>query len=262
MDMYSLDTTRVADITYSQYKNENKIKNFYWTPNSKIVDKLCELLEKREIKHRIIDIGCGIGPAKFPSATHILDFENVDEKNEFSIKLDLDFDKFSHPDKYFEFIYCRHTLEDIQNPQNAFNEFIRISKVGYIETPSPLVEIMKGVDAPFPGMSHSGYRHHRYIVWSDIEKNTLFFLPKYPIVEHIHMDETLLKKYQYLLNNYSVYWNNYYFWDIIGKPPKIVVYRNDINFKISEDYERLINEAIQSSFRYTNQFIKFISEIK
>lgn len=257
-DKYTLDCININDIDENKYKDENQIVNHFWWPNTKIVNALTKILNKNNINKNIIDIGCGSGPAKFPSATHILDFEKIDKENEFSIKLDLDFDKFPHSNKYFEFIYCRHTLEDIQNPSNAFNEFIRISKSGYIETPSPLAEIMKGVDAP-SDLTFRGYRHHRYIVWSDLKTNTIYFLPKYPIVECITIDETILKKYNYILNNYSVYWNNYFYWGSTTKP-NIVIYRNNINFDINTDYAKLINEAIQSSIDYTNHFIFFIKE--
>ena len=257
----SLETKKINDISYDEYKDENKITNFFWAPNHLIVNKLIKLLDLKEIKTNIIDIGCGSGPARFQPATHLLDFNEINEKNLTTINLDLDFDKFPHSDKFFEFIYCRHTLEDIQNPINAFNEFTRLSNIGYIETPSPLVEIMKGVDAKTEGIIHTGYKHHRYIVWSDLDTNTLYFLPKYPIVEHISIVEEVLKKYTYLLNNFSIYWNNYYFWDINDRKPNIVIYRNDVNFNINRDYARLINEAIQSSFRYTEHFMDFISRI-
>jgi len=50
-------------------------------------------------------------------------------------KIDIDFDIFPFSDDTFETSYSRHTLEDIQNPNHAFNEIVRVSKRGYIETP-------------------------------------------------------------------------------------------------------------------------------
>jgi SAM-dependent methyltransferase len=258
INLYSLDLIRTEDITYDQYKNEESITNFFWAPNQLLVNKLVEFLKFRDIKTNIIDIGCGTGTAKFPVATHLLDFNEI-ENGDTRIKLDLDFDKFPHINNFFDFIYCRHTLEDIQNPVNAFNEFIRISKIGYIETPSPLVEIMKGVDNIVEGVKYTGYVHHRYIVWSNLETNTLHFLPKYPIVEYVTLNDEILKKFTYLLNNFPIYWNNYYFWDINGLKPNIIIYRNGINLNINDDYSRLISEAIESSFKYTEYFVKFIS---
>jgi len=37
-------------------------------------------------------------------------------------------------------------LEDIQNPNFAISEIFRVSQKGYIETPSPLIEITYGVE--------------------------------------------------------------------------------------------------------------------
>lgn len=44
--------------------------------------------------------------------------------------------------------------------------------------PSPLVELTKGVDGNIRFSNHYiGYVHHRYIVWSDLEENTIYFFP-------------------------------------------------------------------------------------
>ena len=78
-------------------------------------------------------------------------------------------------------------LEDIQNPDFALNEITRVTKYGgYIETPSPLIEVTKNVDGSGFSNSYCGYIHHRYIVWSNIQKNEIYFLPKYScILDHI-----------------------------------------------------------------------------
>jgi hypothetical protein len=64
-----------------------------------------------------------------------------------------------------------------------------------------------------------------------------------------------MKKLRYLANYYPVYWNNYYTWDP-QHPPKIVVYRNGVNFSlVGDEYGRLINESIRASMEATNQFL-------
>ena len=255
LELYSLDTIDLEQISDSKCTNDTHLINYFWAPNPKLVDRLLTGLKKDGIEDgRVIDVGCGPGSAIFPLATHILGKSlATNPRNLEFIDMDLDFDKFIQRDKYFNFVYCRHTLEDIQNPQNAFPEIVRIGKRGYIETPSPLIEITKGPNKD--GMR--GYVHHRYIVWSDLATNTLYFLPKYPLIESINIEEGVLKKYNHLLNNYSVYWNNYYVWDDDSQP-NIVVYRNEINFRILVDYGRLINEAIEKSIEYTNHFIRGI----
>jgi hypothetical protein len=215
------------------------------------------MLDKNIIHTNIIDIGSGTGPAIFPKSTHVLDFNNQPIPGKISIKLDLDFDTFNESRSFYNFAFCRHTLEDIQNPQHAFSEITRIAKMGYIETPSPLVELTSSVQSALTD-GYKGYIHHRYIVWSDIYTNTLHFLPKMPLVEYVEFNPHIKRKFNHLLNNYPVYWNNYYIWDH-RRAPNIIVYRNDINFKMNDDYQRLLNLAIFSSISYTNFFVDYIS---
>lgn len=258
MELYTLNTMPVDLIAHQDETEggENQITRFFWYSNPLLLGALCKYLQRRNIRDNIIDVGCGF--AHFPLATHLLDFNTTSSNSDKTIfKLDLDFEKFLYQDAFFNFVYCRHVLEDIQNPQNAFNEFVRISKSGYIETPSPLVELMRGVDSF--GL-HRGYIHHRYFVWSDYATNTLFFLPKYPLIESRDYDFNELfhlpQKYD-LLNKYPVYWNNYYIWDET-RSPKIIVYRNGINMEIRSDYLRLLQVAIMSSIEYTNYFIAYL----
>lgn len=252
LSLYTTNTIEVDSLT-NEYQNYEDLTVRFWAPNKLIINKLCNLLDNKNISTNIIDIGCGTEDVIFPKSTHLLDFNNQKIPNKTVFKLDLDFDTFSEHDHFYNFAYCRHTLEDIQNPQHAFAEITRIAKQGYIETPSPLVEITKNVDAPI-GNQYHGYIHHRYFVWSDITTNTLYFLPKLPLVNYIHYKEDFQKKFNYILNNYSVYWNNYYIWDENNKP-NIVVYRNDVNFNIRDDYQRILDNAIFSSIKYTNAFI-------
>lgn len=250
MELYTLDT---HDSVIRGDPHENKITRFFWYNNPYITQSLCRYLEQHKIDDKIIDVGAGSAP--FPPATHLLDFSRVTPlPNRVSFKLDLDFDTFPYESGFFNFLYCRHTLEDIQNPQRAFNELVRVSKAGYIETPSPLSELMRGVDS---SGQHRGYIHHRYIVWSDMATNTLFFLPKYPIIETevLNVLDEVLKKRIFLLNNYPVYWNNYYTWTSETAPPAVVVYRNDVNMDLRKDYVRLLVEAIDSSILNTNRFV-------
>jgi SAM-dependent methyltransferase len=240
---YNINTINIDDIE----KSDNEIVNHYWSPNPIITEYLCDTIEESSI---VFDVGCGSKYTIFPKATHVLGIKigDIPEKLK-KVDFDLDFDKFNYDKDSFDFVYCRHTLEDIQNPQNAFNEIVRIGKRGYIETPSPLIEIMKYAEK----VSYRGYIHHRYIIWSDSDTNTLFFLPKYPIIESIILSEELEGKFRYILNNYPVYWNNYYTWDV-NNPPKIHVYRNEINFIVNTDYAKLINIALNASIENTNKY--------
>lgn len=76
---------------------------------------------------------------------------------------------FPFPDKYFDFVICSHTLEDLRDPIRVCEEMMRVGKAGYIETPSPLSELTWGRDrAPWVG-----YCHHRWLV--SVENDALVF---------------------------------------------------------------------------------------
>jgi len=248
--------------------NENlgecrKIIRHYWWKNEIIIGKLVSYLNKKNIFSNILDVGCGTIP--FEKATHVIDFgeeinklTTIPDANKYIV--DLDIEKIPVVDKFFRFVYCRHTMEYIANPGFALSEMMRVSSRGYIETPSPLVECLRNIDYlnmddQNNGLNYCGYIHHRYIVWSNKNNNTLYFLPKYPIIEYLNWNPGLLEKLTYIANNYPVYWNNYYLWDE-NNAPNVVVYRNGVNFKINGDsLSKLILEGINSSFEYTNYFL-------
>jgi hypothetical protein len=76
-------------------------------------------------------------------------------------------------DKQFDFSMCSHTLEDIRDPLYVCSELIRVSKRGYIEVPSRLLESCRGQEHP----SIAGLSHHRWLV--EIDDNHIRFTMKY-----------------------------------------------------------------------------------
>lgn len=62
-------------------------------------------------------------------------------------------------DKQFDFVSCRHTLEDLRDPIWVCHEMIRVGKSGYIETPSRIIESMRGVERS----RYCGYSHHHWL---------------------------------------------------------------------------------------------------
>ena len=228
-----------------------EVKNVFWYPNEKIIEKVVNICKNNNYK-KILENGPANKP--FPLSTHYID---LNSKLENVLNIDIDFDKIPFDDNYFDFCYARHIFEDIQNPQHAFSESIRTCKNGYIETPSPLIECLKKVDysSRNKNINYCGYIHHRYIVWSDLETNTLYFLPKFPIIEFAIFKEDFYNKMVEIANSKDIFWNNYYTWDEKNKP-NIVVYRNGINFDITTDYSKLLIDAINKSIEYTYHFIK------
>lgn len=234
-----------------------KITQYHWTPIKEVHDSLVNYCKEKEYKN-ILEIGPGYVP--FELATISI---GCNEKIKDYIDLDIDTNKLPFEDKSIDFVYSRHTLEDIQNPDFALNEIIRISKSGYIETPSPLIETTKGVDSSSKKDNYAGYIHHRYIVWSDIEKCEIYFLPKYNSILDNFMSLNVNSKYYE--NKY--YWNNYFIWNETKKP-KIIMYKNGVNIgglndsyggsSLLSDYINLINEALNTSIKNTEYFLQIM----
>lgn len=223
-----------------------KIEHFYWSPIQNVISSIEGYCKKNNYTN-ILEIGPGNIPFSLAKT-----FIGCNEKVNNYIDLDIDVNRLPFEDKTIDFIYSRHTLEDIQNPDFAMNEIIRVSKSGYIETPSPLIEITKGIDSFDKSHNYTGYIHHRYIVWSDIQKNEIYFLPKYNSVldNYVSLDipiETYKDPF---------YWNNYFIWK--ESSPTIIMYKNGVNFnknqKFIQDYLYLVNEAVNKSIVNTNYF--------
>jgi hypothetical protein len=224
----------------------NKVIKKHWYPIKQIENCLINYCNDNNYKN-ILEIGPGLH--QFPLSNKFVGYN--EEINNY-VSLDIDEEKLPFNDKEFDFIYSRHTLEDIQNPNFAMSEIIRCCKSGYIETPSPLIEVAKGVDGYENNHLYSGYLHHRYIIWSDIEKCEIYFLPKYSNI--IDNFITFNDKHYNLINNEPYMWNNYFIWK--DKQPKITMYKNCINYYLTpENYCNIINIAINTSIKNTEYFV-------
>jgi hypothetical protein len=217
----------------------------FWKPNNDVIGLLVDMC-KRKNYTKILENGPGITP--FPLSTHFID---IDPNIENTISIDIDFDRIPFEDNDFDFCYARHIFEDIQNPQHAFAETIRVSRNGYIETPSPLIECLKMVDglSRQSNINYCGYIHHRYLVWTERDTNTLYFLPKYPLIEFLIYPTDFYNQMLDIAKE-KLFWNNYYLWNVERKP-NIVVYRNGVNFNILDDYTTLVMRAIKQSAEHT-----------
>jgi hypothetical protein len=228
----------------TEIKDSKIIKNVYWYTNPIILNKVISECKNNKFNN-IIEIGPGSDP--FPLANIFIGY---DEKIDNFINVDIDKNKIPFEDNIVDFIYCRHVLEDIQNPDFALEEIMRVSKSFYIETPSPLVEITKNIDAFDFSDQYCGYIHHRYIIWYDEEENSVHILPKYGVIENIlKVSDELKEKILYLLNNYPVYWNTYIF--KINDKVNIKIYNH---FDL-ETYPKILLKAIETSIKSTNNFI-------
>lgn len=120
---------------------------------------------------KVLDIGSGGYP--FPLATHLADFYEGDTTHRYEL-LKKDARPFTNcnveqtpfADKEFDFVYCSHVLEHVEDPARACQELMRIGKRGYIETPSKISDVMFNF-TKIPN-------HHKW--HTQILNNTLIFL--------------------------------------------------------------------------------------
>jgi hypothetical protein len=205
-------------------------------------------------KAKILEVGPGQKP--FLAATEFVDWlawPNLQGKTVHALNINQDVLPLA--DKSFDFVYCRQTLEDLYNPFLMCREMGRVGRAGYIETPSPIAEAARGVDYQSPPWR--GYHHHRYLVW--VEDDTLMFLPKYPIVEHIDLGK-LEGRLAEWLNAHPLYWNTYFFWE---GTLRYRVLEHDKDFRILKDYSQRIVAAIQQSHERTRELAeKYLPDVR
>ncbi|MBV9522859.1 MAG: methyltransferase domain-containing protein [Alphaproteobacteria bacterium] len=153
--------------------------------------RLCALAARAE---RVLDVGGWWRP--FNLATHVIDVmphatrhsaDAIDPEHaerfaaESWIVHDACRTPWPFPDKFFEFSFCSHTLEDVRDPIAVCGELIRVAKAGYIETPSRQREIFSkarffAVRMAAGRLPPVGFDHHRWFV--EIEGAQINFTPK------------------------------------------------------------------------------------
>ena len=224
------------------------IKNKYHGPIQKNLNYIESLIKDGA---KVLEIGPGHSP--FSKATYFCGW-TMEEKGRLPNykTADASTEKLPYKDKEFDFVYCRHVIEDLWNPVNALKEISRITKAGYIETPSALCEMSKDVDGG-TNVPYRGYNHHRYIVWND--KGTLNILPKFPIIEYIKFEEEKLQK---LLED-PFNWCTFYHFE---KDIKYKLYEmgHEQDFVMFDNsYPLIIKKAMNESIEEAQNYKKKIS---
>lgn len=124
---------------------------------------------------RILEVGGGHAP--YDGVTHAVDKypdDNTQRATDLVVPAGVEFrqgDLESIPfasNEEFDFCYASHVLEHVADPKKAVSELNRVSKQGYIETPSPLREQLVCV-VPFDPKAD----FHTLFAWTTREANTL-----------------------------------------------------------------------------------------
>ncbi len=230
----------------------------YWKPIPNVMDWLTH----RVIKPNdfVIDVGCGHRP--FPRANVGVDRLNrqsleklwdeygFDKKIE-TVRCDTAREMLPFKDKEVDFVFCRHMLEDMYDPFLVLGEMQRVGKAGYIETPSPVAELTRGVDGYGNGDLWRGYYHHRYFVW--VHDETLKFISKFPLIEHFPYNE---KSIEDILRSGPAYWNTYYLWK---DEVKVLHMEDPFDYQFASDYQELLWRAAQESVNSTKTFSEMVN---
>jgi SAM-dependent methyltransferase len=158
-----------------------RIEKFYWhrqpTIDEALLREFADCLGPGKL---VVDVGAGYDP--WPYATEFVDREawpQIVATGKPLHVLDVELDRLPYADKSVDFLYCRHTIEDLHNPTLLLREINRVAKAGYVETPSPIAELSRNVDGQ--ETRYRGFCHHHWFCWSD--KSHLILLPKYPAIE-------------------------------------------------------------------------------
>jgi SAM-dependent methyltransferase len=120
---------------------------------------------------KVLDIGSGGEPFvyanflidRFPGNTHHR-YNKLKTNNLPFVNGDIQF--LPYKNKSFDFVYCAHVLEHVEDPKNALDEIMRIGKRGYIEVPTKMSDIIFN----FTRLKH----FHKWYI--SVINNTLIFI--------------------------------------------------------------------------------------
>jgi SAM-dependent methyltransferase len=213
----------------------------FWAPVTAVYDYLTNTVIPSGAK--VLEIGPGSAP--FRRANVYVDF--VDIPGLEVIKCDVATEPLPFADKSFDFVLSRHCIEDMYNPFPLLKEMSRVGKAGYVESPSPIAELGRGVDGGSPPFR--GYHHHRFIAWQFGQK--LRLISKYPFIEYLKFDEARIEE----LLAQERYWNTYHLWE--GEID-FEHRQSPLHYNIPRDYALILQEAVERSKEATDIFFSNI----
>jgi hypothetical protein len=217
----------------------------HYGPNPEVLS----YIENLTTGKKVLELGPGHLP--FKNATHFVGWQHgvqpIDKGENYKV-CDFNHHPLPYADQEFDFVYCRHVLEDLIYPFRVVEEMQRVAKAGYIETPSPMAEVKKGIDGGSP--QWRGYHHHIWYVWSNDGK--LNFAKKYPVTEYFSGIRE--KNLEQLLEELPHMWNTYFLWEDTFQ---YQVYQHGVDFEIATNYNQFVCDGmIPDAVNSTAQFYR------
>lgn len=181
------------------------IRPIVWI-NFKIRNRLLELKAGLPSRARVLEVGSGDNP--WPRSNVLCD-RYPDDNTERTGKLERDHREFVVADatklpfgnKSFDFVFCSHVAEHIEDIESFFKEIQRVGRAGYIETPSYLFEQAIGTTThiwalyidnqtlvaqrkPYPGAAEKVYHGwHRTLARHPILQACFMGLPELRVMQ-------------------------------------------------------------------------------
>ncbi len=130
----------------------------------------------------VLDIGAGHNP--FKGVTHLLDIDVEQGRERGWSKLVIphsaslivgNVEDLPLEAGAFDYVYASHVLEHVDSPERACTELMRVSRAGYVETPSPFLEQGLGLINHEPAEAS----FHKWLVFT-LGSGQLVFEPKTP----------------------------------------------------------------------------------
>ena len=208
--------------------------------------KTTELVARIRDSDRVLDVGGWHAP--FNRANVVIDIMPYETRNRKGailpevwpeerfdrstfLNFDLCIEPWPFPDKYFDFIYCAHTLEDLRDPLAVCREINRVGTGGYIEVPSRFCESTKGVERPF----YCGYYHHRWLCEEENGKLVFLFKPaQLHAYSRFHFRLPWFKKLNPRHSSLGFFWKESFAFE-----ERILIDRNEVQENLLEFKSRL-----------------------
>ena len=134
---------------------------------------------------KVVDLGCGRN-GSCESADVFVDASNHSRffmEKEF-IQHDLNDFPLPFKDKEFDYCWASHILEHVKDPATFVREMVRISKSGYIEVPTPLIDnLVSGDDI------HETNGHLWWVFYDDVESKIIIRPRKHIVHKTVDIPE-------------------------------------------------------------------------